>query len=93
MRPEHALRCAVAVAALALAGVASATLPRAVARAFQDNGVPLSSVAVYVERSGEPRPKFSHQPDLPMNPASVMKLVTTWAALNLLNDMMGPSEK
>lgn len=84
MRLEHALRCVVAVAALALAGVASATLPRAVARAFQDSGVPLSSVAVYVERSGEPRPKFAHQPDLPMNPASVMKLVTTWAALNLL---------
>jgi D-alanyl-D-alanine carboxypeptidase/D-alanyl-D-alanine-endopeptidase (penicillin-binding protein 4) len=74
----------VAVAGLALAGPAAAALPRPVARAFLDAGVPLTAVAVVVQEIGAPRPLFSHQPDLPQNPASVMKLVTTFAALELL---------
>jgi len=71
-------------ALLLTAAAARAELPRPVARAFLDAGVPLTHVAVTVQRVDARRPLFAHQPDAPMNPASVMKLVTTFAALELL---------
>jgi D-alanyl-D-alanine carboxypeptidase/D-alanyl-D-alanine-endopeptidase (penicillin-binding protein 4) len=37
-----------------------------------------------VREAGQPQPLFTHDADRPMNPASVMKLVTTYAALDLL---------
>jgi D-alanyl-D-alanine carboxypeptidase/D-alanyl-D-alanine-endopeptidase (penicillin-binding protein 4) len=77
-------RSAVLVAAWLAAAPAAAELPRPVARAFLDAGVPLNHVAIVVQRAGAPRPLFAHQPDEPVNPASVMKLVTTFAALELL---------
>ena len=61
-----------------------AALPRAVARAFLDERIPLSSVSALVQEVGERRPLIAHQPSRPMNPASTMKLVTTFAALELL---------
>lgn len=64
--------------------VAQAALPSGVARAFHDAGIPLDSVAVVVREAGQPHALFSLNPDRPMNPASVMKLVTTYAALDLL---------
>ncbi|MFO1397824.1 MAG: D-alanyl-D-alanine carboxypeptidase/D-alanyl-D-alanine-endopeptidase [Burkholderiales bacterium] len=73
--------------ALALALVAAAThaaLPSGVARAFTANGIPLSAVSVVVREAGQPSPLFTHDADRPVNPASVMKLVTTYAALDLL---------
>jgi D-alanyl-D-alanine carboxypeptidase/D-alanyl-D-alanine-endopeptidase (penicillin-binding protein 4) len=63
---------------------AHATLPGGVARAFHEAGIPLASVSVIVRESGQPQPLFTHDPDRPMNPASVMKVVTTYAALDLL---------
>ena len=63
---------------------AQATLPGGVARAFADAGIPLSGVSVVVRESGQPQALFSHDPNRPMNPASVMKVVTTYAALELL---------
>ena len=66
---------------------AHAALPRAVARAFLDAGVPLNAVAVVVQDVSKVRPLFTAQPDKPMSAASVMKLVTTFAAL----DLLGPS--
>ncbi len=59
-------------------------LPSGVARAFLDAGVPLSSVAVVVREAGSTQSLFSQDPNRPMNPASVMKLITTYAALGLL---------
>jgi len=67
-----------------LAAPARAELPRAVGRAFLDNGVPLNRVAMVVQEVGKPKPLFAHDAERPMNPASVMKLVTTFAALDLL---------
>lgn len=77
---------AAALAALIFASpVAFAeALPAPIARALQQAGVPLDSVAIVVQRIGEKQPRIRHQPDVPMNPASVMKLVTTYAALDLL---------
>jgi D-alanyl-D-alanine carboxypeptidase/D-alanyl-D-alanine-endopeptidase (penicillin-binding protein 4) len=75
------------LAALALVVVADASgaaLPREVERAFRDAKVPLSSVGVVVQEVNGRKPLFAQQIDRPFNPASVMKLVTTFAALELL---------
>jgi serine-type D-Ala-D-Ala carboxypeptidase/endopeptidase (penicillin-binding protein 4) len=78
------LKPALLALAAAFTVPAHAALPGGVARAFTDAGVPLASVAVVVREAGQPRPLFAHDADRPMNPASVMKLVTTYAALDLL---------
>ena len=61
----------------------AAPLPREVGRAFLDAGIPLNAVAIVVRPTGG-LPLFSHDAERAMNPASVMKLVTTFAALELL---------
>lgn len=66
------------------ATLAGATLPAGVVRAFREAGIPLSSVTLVVREAGQPQPLFALDPERPMNPASVMKLVTTYAALELL---------
>ncbi len=71
------------VVALA-AGAVQAALPRPIVRGFVQAQVPMSGVALVVQEIGAARPLFAHQPDLPLNPASVMKLVTSFAALELL---------
>ncbi|HEX6137174.1 MAG TPA: D-alanyl-D-alanine carboxypeptidase/D-alanyl-D-alanine-endopeptidase [Casimicrobiaceae bacterium] len=76
----------VAVLAGLVAVAAQAALPRAVGRAFLDAGIPLNHVAIVVQDAGKPRPLFAHDANRPRNPASVMKLVTTFAAL----EMLGP---
>jgi len=78
------LRSAVAVLAMLVACAAHAALPRAVGRAFLDAGIPLNHVAIVVQDTSKLRPLFAYDPDRPRNPASVMKLVTTFAALDLL---------
>ena len=80
------LPLAFVLAAALMASVAHARdmLPRAVARAFLDRGVPLDHVALVVQEIGKPKPLFSYDAERPMNPASVMKLVTTFAALEIL---------
>jgi serine-type D-Ala-D-Ala carboxypeptidase/endopeptidase (penicillin-binding protein 4) len=67
-----------------VAGAAAAALPRPVARAFLDQRIPLSAVSAYVQELGTVAPLFSQQPAKPMNPASTMKLLTTFAGLELL---------
>ena len=64
--------------------VARDALPRGVGRAFLDHGVPLNRVAIVVQEVGKPKPLFAYDAERPMNPASVMKLVTTFAALEVL---------
>jgi len=68
----------------ACAAAHAAPPPRAVTRAFLDAGVPLSNVAFVVQRANAGAPLFAWQPQRPMAPASVMKLVTTLASLELL---------
>ncbi|MEP6996032.1 MAG: D-alanyl-D-alanine carboxypeptidase/D-alanyl-D-alanine-endopeptidase [Betaproteobacteria bacterium] len=79
------LRVVFAAALLAEAGVAAAGLPPLVARAFVEQHIPLGAVSAYVQELGKTRPVFSHQPTRAMSPASTMKLVTTFAALELLH--------
>jgi len=75
----------VAAGALVLvAGASGAALPDPVERAFRDARIPLGAVGVVVQEVTGRRPIFAQQIDRPLNPASVMKLVTTFAALELL---------
>jgi len=59
-------------------------LPLPVRAALQADGVPLSAVAVRVEPVGGGPVLLTHREHAAMNPASVMKLVTSYAALELL---------
>jgi D-alanyl-D-alanine carboxypeptidase/D-alanyl-D-alanine-endopeptidase (penicillin-binding protein 4) len=84
MPPERRLACAALAIVAAISLAAHAALPRPLARAFAAAGVPTGAVAVVVQEVGAPRPLVAHNGNRPMNPASVMKLVTTFAALELL---------
>ena len=60
-------------------------LPSTVEAALNRAKVPREAVSMLVvEADGRSPPRLSHRPQAPMNPASVMKLVTTFAALDLL---------
>jgi serine-type D-Ala-D-Ala carboxypeptidase/endopeptidase (penicillin-binding protein 4) len=71
-------------AAWLLTTTATAGLPPSVARAFTDQHIPLSAVTAFVQELGTPQPVFTQAPSKPMNPASTMKLLTTFAGLELL---------
>ncbi len=76
---------------LCLAGpaawAAEPRLPRAMAQALARAQVPASAVTLLVvDASGQRPPRLSHRAGEAMNPASVIKLVTTYAAL----DVLGP---
>ncbi len=66
---------------------ARAELPAEVALALQQADIPDSHVAVLVRELGNPLPLLAHGESVSFNPASVMKLVTTLAAL----DSLGPA--
>jgi serine-type D-Ala-D-Ala carboxypeptidase/endopeptidase (penicillin-binding protein 4) len=63
---------------------AQAALPRPVLQALKAAGIPPASVGAVVQEVGAARPGLTHEANDAMNPASVMKLVTTYAALELL---------
>ncbi len=63
---------------------AQAELPAAVADALKNAGISQQNVAVFVQAVESDSPILSHNAGNSMNPASVMKLVTTNAALDLL---------
>ena len=87
MRMAAPVRCFAFLLALSLVVTAShgwAALPRPVARAFLDAGVPLNAIGIVVQDVNDSHPLFAHQPGHPYNPASVMKLVTTFSALEIL---------
>jgi len=64
--------------------LAAAALPEPVAKALRDARVPQSSVSIVVQEVGARRAHLALNADTARNPASVMKLVTTYAALELL---------
>jgi len=70
--------------ALCLSFGACAALPARVAQALKTAGIPLSSVGAVVQELGSARAQVAHEANDSMNPASVMKLVTTYSALELL---------
>lgn len=66
------------------AKIAFAALPTPVVEALKKAGIPQESVSVVVQPLDANQATISHNPSKPMNPASVMKLVTTYAALEAL---------
>ncbi len=75
--------CALVMLVLTSAS-ARGDLPRAVGQALRAVHIPESSVSVVVQPVGAQAPALSHRSDAVVNPASIMKLVTTYAALELL---------
>lgn len=69
---------------LAAGSAPAAPLPAAVAGALNDARIPTTAVGIIVRRLDPGPLLIEHNPDSAMNPASVMKLLTTYAALELL---------
>ncbi len=80
MRRLFALVASAVFALPALAG----GLPPSVLQALKAAQIPASSVAVVVQPVDAAQPLVAHNATQAMNPASVMKLLTTYAALDLL---------
>ena len=72
--------CLLVIAAQSFA----APLPTQVVAALRDSAIPQDSVSVVVQEIGAPSALVAHRADVAMNPASVMKLVTTFTALEWL---------
>jgi D-alanyl-D-alanine carboxypeptidase/D-alanyl-D-alanine-endopeptidase (penicillin-binding protein 4) len=84
----HGLLTAALAAVLALwmprVHAQATALPEPVARALAEAGIPESATAFYVHEIGAESPLIAVGTDRSMNPASTIKLVTTYAALELL---------
>jgi D-alanyl-D-alanine carboxypeptidase/D-alanyl-D-alanine-endopeptidase (penicillin-binding protein 4) len=63
---------------------AAQPLPAPVALALKRAQIPLSAVAAYVQDVDGGKPRVAHNAAQAMNPASTIKLLTTYAALELL---------
>jgi D-alanyl-D-alanine carboxypeptidase/D-alanyl-D-alanine-endopeptidase (penicillin-binding protein 4) len=59
-------------------------LPANVANALKAAGIPQSAVGIVVQEAGGVSPRLTLNAEQPMNPASTMKLLTTFAGLELL---------
>ena len=73
-----------AVLAPLSAAAQQTALPPPVAKALVQSGIPESATAFYVQEIGAERPLVAVGAERVMNPASVIKLLTTYAALELL---------
>ena len=63
---------------------ASQNLPGPVSQMLKQAGIPESAAAIYVHEIGAAQPLIAVNANAAMNPASAMKLVTTFAGLELL---------
>jgi D-alanyl-D-alanine carboxypeptidase/D-alanyl-D-alanine-endopeptidase (penicillin-binding protein 4) len=72
------------VLALISLGAAGADLPAPVLQALRDSRVPQASVSVLVQEVGARRASLALNAAVSRNPGSVIKVVTTYAALELL---------
>ncbi len=79
----------VLAASLASGHAGGGDLPPAVLKALHAVGIPQTSVGAVVQEVGAARPALAVNARESLNPASTMKLVTTYAALELL----GPAYK
>ncbi len=76
--------CSLLFAFCLIAGAHAASLPPSVLEALQQAHIPLGGVGVVVREVNARRPFISVNANEPMNPASTMKLLTTYAGLDLL---------
>src|SRR5262249_53314585 len=80
-------RLSLCAAALVAPGVAAAQLPPPVRSALAAAGIPAAGAALFVQDPGPAAPALAYHASRPMTPASTIKLVTSYAAL----DLLGPS--
>lgn len=78
------LKLCLGLFALLMSQFTYAQLPAVVEQALIKQAVPLDAISVYVRQVEANDSLIAHQADRAMNPASTMKLVTTYAALDLL---------
>jgi D-alanyl-D-alanine carboxypeptidase/D-alanyl-D-alanine-endopeptidase (penicillin-binding protein 4) len=69
---------------LLIANAQAVALPSTVQQELRQVGIPLNAVSVEVREVGKREPLIALNTQRPMNPASTMKLITTFAALDLL---------
>jgi len=62
----------------------AAELPAEIQRVLTGHGIAPEDISIVVQAVDAPEPILSHLPDEPRSPASVMKIVTTWSALEYL---------
>jgi len=74
------------VVACSLAG-AETELPQSIRNVLVHRNLPADSLSIYVENLNTGEPILAWNPDEPRNPASVMKIITTLVAL----DVLGPA--
>ena len=73
------------LAALVCSASLAQAIPAEIAAALGRAKVPLDALTLLVvDADGRAAPRLSHRSQVPVNPASVMKLVTTYAGLDLL---------
>ncbi len=72
------------ILALTAMPATAAGVPAVVTGALKQAGIPLENVAIIVQQVDKTKPLVAHNPTRPMNPASTMKLLTTYAGLELL---------
>ena len=70
--------------ALCAVSVRAGDFPAPLAQALKAAGIPQDATAIWVSEADATRPRLAVNARTAMNPASTMKLVTTFAALDLL---------
>jgi D-alanyl-D-alanine carboxypeptidase/D-alanyl-D-alanine-endopeptidase (penicillin-binding protein 4) len=78
------MRWVALILACSVAATAAADLPPDIALLLTRHKIPLDDVSIVVQPIDADQPILSHLPDVPRSPASVMKIVTTWSALEYL---------
>jgi D-alanyl-D-alanine carboxypeptidase/D-alanyl-D-alanine-endopeptidase (penicillin-binding protein 4) len=79
------MRITILLLALLVARVAAADdLPPEIQRVLTGHNIPAADVSIVVQAVDSAEPLLSYLPDVPRSPASVMKIVTTWSALEYL---------
>jgi D-alanyl-D-alanine carboxypeptidase/D-alanyl-D-alanine-endopeptidase (penicillin-binding protein 4) len=78
--------CFIALA-LAPAAAPAASLPAGIEAALRTTGIPPDAVSILLQEAAAERPVLAFNAERSMSPASVMKLVTTYAGL----EMLGPA--
>ncbi len=80
----HIIAALLLLLPLAAMAQSSAALPEPVARALAQAGIPESAVGIYVHEIGADQPVVAVGAARALNPASSMKILTTYAGLELL---------